>query len=54
MGHAIARRAYRPVAPLANAPGWLRFLGRHSLFVYMVHQPLLLGLLWILVGRHSG
>ena len=53
-GQAIARRGYRPVAPLANAPAWLRFLGRHSLLVYMVHQPLLLGLLWILVGRHSG
>jgi uncharacterized membrane protein len=54
LGQALARRAYRPLAPLANAPTWLRFLGRHSLFVYMVHQPVLLGVLWILVGRHSG
>jgi uncharacterized membrane protein len=54
LGHALARSHYRPLAPLAKAPTWLRFLGRHSLFVYMVHQPVLLGVLWILLGRHSG
>lgn len=51
LGQAIARRAYRPVARLAKAPPWLRFLGRHSLFVYMVHQPILLAVLWVIAGR---
>ena len=51
LGQAIARRAYRPVARLAKTPTWLRFLGRHSLFVYMVHQPILLAVLWVVAGR---
>jgi len=50
-GHGLVRMAFRPVEPLANAPRWLRFIGRHSLVVYMVHQPILLGLLWIVAGR---
>ncbi len=48
---ARARSAFRPLAPLAAAPRWLRWLGRHSLVVYMVHQPILLGVLWVFVGR---
>ena len=50
-GHALSRAAFRPLAPLARAPGWLAFLGRHSLVVYMIHQPLLMGALWLFVGR---
>ena len=51
VGQALAHAAFRPLAPLARSPRWLTFLGRHSLVVYMVHQPILLGLLWIVAGR---
>ena len=50
-GQALARAHFRPLSRLANAPRWLRFLGRHSLVVYMVHQPILLGALWVFAGR---
>lgn len=51
LGHALARTQFRPLARLNAAPAWLRWLGRHSLVVYMVHQPILLGLLWLAVGH---
>ncbi len=51
VAHALAAAHWRPVARLARAPRPLRWLGRHSLLVYMVHQPILLGFLWLLVGR---
>jgi len=49
LAHGLARQDFRAVTPLAFAPRWLRWLGRHSLAVYMVHQPLLLGALWLIV-----
>ena len=49
-GIGLRASGFRALAPLAAAPRWLRWLGRHSLFVYMVHQPMLLGALWLVVG----
>jgi uncharacterized membrane protein len=50
-GHALAGRDFAALAPLARAPAWVRWLGRHSLPVYMAHQPVLIGALWLVLRR---
>jgi uncharacterized membrane protein len=50
-GHALVRRDFRPIAFAGKLPGWFGWLGRHSLAIYMIHQPLLIALLYLLVGR---
>ena len=50
-GHALVRIDFRAIAWLARAPSPLAWLGRHSMAVYMLHQPLLLGLLFLSVRR---
>ena len=50
-GRWLERSSFRPLAPLSRAPRWLGFLGRHSLVVYMIHQPILMAALWIVAGR---
>ena len=46
LGHALVRTRFAALAPFARLPKVLPFLGRHSLVVYLVHQPLMLLLLW--------
>ena len=51
LAHALTRVDFRPIAPLARLPRATQWLGRHSLAIYMIHQPILLGVLWVIV-RH--
>lgn len=46
-GHLLVRTRFAALAFLARAPSLLGRLGRHSLAVYLVHQPLLIGALWL-------
>jgi uncharacterized membrane protein len=50
-GIAAAAAGRRHPATLAaldrSAPAWLAAIGRHSLPIYMLHQPLLIGALWL-------
>lgn len=50
-GHALMRSNFALLRPLARMPRWFLVPGRHTLFVYMVHQPLLLGFLWLAFRR---
>ena len=47
VGHWLMRERFARLAPFARVPVPIRWLGRHSLIVYLAHQPLLIGLLWL-------
>jgi uncharacterized membrane protein len=50
LGNWLVARGLTPLDPLSRAaPAWLTWLGRHSLIVYMVHQPVLVGALRVIL-----
>ena len=50
LGAWVAARERSPITLLNRiAPRWLAWLGRHSLIVYMAHQPVLVGILRVIV-----
>lgn len=51
LGHALIARAQRLPSAGGRAARALRWLGRHGLAVYMVHQPLMIGALALVLRR---
>jgi uncharacterized membrane protein len=47
-------RKKSPPSPTPRAAAPLAFLGRHTLLIYLVHQPILIATLWILGAAGAG
>ena len=50
-GAALGKWAYAPgrsLLPLSPRETFINFAGRHSLLIYLVHQPVIMGVLYLL------
>ncbi|WP_367883500.1 heparan-alpha-glucosaminide N-acetyltransferase domain-containing protein [Thermococcus peptonophilus] len=48
------RKRHLPPLPQSPAVHFLTFMGRHTLKVYLIHQPIFVGLLRLLYGPIPG